>query len=105
MRPLTDEVSLHITLGVMGKTWADVMVEAISEACLAEPAFRANLPAGFAGAGFDRSSAEATFRSLVDAFARKATLDTILDRFTESFVTSRRSRSSVLTETDDSLTV
>jgi hypothetical protein len=86
----TDEVSLHITLGVMGKTWADVMVEAISEACLAAPVFRANLPAGFANPGFDRSRAEATFRSLIETFARNARLGPILDRFAESFVTSRR---------------
>jgi hypothetical protein len=86
----TDEVSLHITLGLMGKTWADVMVEAISQACLASPAFRANLPAGFANPGFDRRKAEATFRSLVETFARTAELGPILDRFAESFVTSRR---------------
>jgi hypothetical protein len=86
----TDEVSLHITLGVMGKTWADVMVEAISEACLASPAFRANLPAGFANPGFDRSQAEVTFRSLIDTFALNVRLGPILDRFAESFVTSRR---------------
>ncbi|MBO0763940.1 MAG: hypothetical protein J2P50_05045 [Hyphomicrobiaceae bacterium] len=86
----TDEVSLHITLGVMGKTWADVMVEAVTEACLASPAFRANLPAGFANPGFDRSRAEATFRSLIMTFAENARLGPILDRFAESFVTSRR---------------
>lgn len=86
----TDEVSLHITLGVMGKTWADVMVEAVSEACLASPAFRANLPAGFADPGFDRSQAEANFRSLIETFAENARLGPILDRFAESFVTSRR---------------
>jgi hypothetical protein len=86
----TDDVSLHITLGLMGKTWADVMVEAMSQACLASPAFRANLPAGFARPGFDRSAAEATFRSLIEAFARNAEPGTILDRFAETFVTSRR---------------
>jgi hypothetical protein len=86
----TDDVSLHITLGLMGKTWADVMVEAISQACLASPAFRANLPAGFANPGFDRREAEATFRSLIETFARTADLGPILDRFAESFVTSRR---------------
>ncbi len=85
----TDEVSLHITLGLIGKTWADVMVEAISEACLASPAFRAHLPVGFAKPGFDRSEAEATFKSLIAAFARDARLGPILDRFAESFVTSR----------------
>ena len=86
----TDEVSLHITLGLMGKTWADVMVEAVSEACLASPAFRANLPAGYAKPGFDSSRAEATFKSLIETFASNARLAPILERFAESFVTSRR---------------
>ena len=51
----TDEASLHITLGLIGKTWTDVMIEAVSAACLELPAFRANLPIGFANEGFDAS--------------------------------------------------
>jgi hypothetical protein len=86
----TDEVSLHITLGLIGKTWADVMVEAVSAACLASPAFRANLPVGFANAGFDASQAAVMFRSLLDTFARDAELTPILQRLAEDFVTSRR---------------
>jgi hypothetical protein len=66
------------------------MVEAISEACLASPAFRAHLPVGFARPGFDRRDAEATFRSLVETFARNAELGPILDRLAESFITSRQ---------------
>ena len=86
----TDETSLHITLGLIGKTWADLMSEALSEACLASPAFRKNLPAGFANAGFDSSEAEQTFRTLLETFSRQARLGPILARFAESFVTSRR---------------
>jgi hypothetical protein len=86
----TDEASLHITLGLIGKTWADVMIEAVSAACLASPAFRANLPVGFANATFDARQAAATFRSLIDAFARDAQLTPILARFAEDFVSSRR---------------
>lgn len=86
----TDEVSLHITLGLIGKTWADVMAEAVSAACLASPAFRANLPAGFANPGFDTAQATATFRALLDTFARQAELGPILERFADDFVTSRR---------------
>jgi ribosomal protein L16 Arg81 hydroxylase len=98
----TDEVSLHITLGLIGKTWADVMVEAISEACLASPAFRAHLPVGFAKPGFDRREAETIFQSLIDRFAREAELGAILDRFAESFVTTRRpSFEGCLTELDN----
>jgi mannose-6-phosphate isomerase-like protein (cupin superfamily) len=86
----TDEASLHITLGLIGKTWTDVMIEAVSAACLASPALRANLPIGFANEGFDATEASATFRSLVDRFAREARLAPILERMTEEFVTSRR---------------
>ena len=86
----TDEVSLHITLGLIGKTWADVMVEAVSEACLASPEFRAHLPAGFAEPGFDRTQATAKFRSLIETFARSADVGSILDRFAEDFVRSRK---------------
>src|SRR5262245_30939691 len=86
----TNEVSLHITLGLIGKTWADVMIEAVSEACLASPAFRAHLPVGYANPGFDMRQAEATFRLLLEDFARNARLAPILVRFAESFVTSRR---------------
>jgi hypothetical protein len=86
----TDEVSLHITLGLMGRTWADVMIEAMSEACLASPAFRTHLPAGFASPGFDARQAEATFKSLIETFARNARLGPILERFAEGFITSRR---------------
>ena len=85
-----DEISLHITLGLMGKTWADVMVEAVSTACLSSPAFRANLPAGFADADFDTVQAEAQFRSLIADFARTAELGPVLQRFVQDFVTSRR---------------
>ena len=86
----TDETSLHITLGLIGKTWADVMIEAVSAACLASPAFRANLPAGFANAGFDLGHAAATFRTLLDTIVREAQLAPILERLAEDFVTSRR---------------
>jgi len=86
----TDETSLHITLGLIGKTWADAMIEAVSAACLASPAFRANLPVGFANAAFDARAAATTFRGLVDAFARDVQLEPILARFAEEFVTSRR---------------
>jgi ribosomal protein L16 Arg81 hydroxylase len=86
----TDEPSLHITLGLIGRTWADLMVEAVAEACLASPAFRANLPIGFARGDFDRSQVMATFQSMVEGFARNIDPHAIFGRFAEEFVTSRR---------------
>jgi ribosomal protein L16 Arg81 hydroxylase len=86
----TDEVSLHITLGLLGKTWTDVMLEAVSKACIQSPAFRANLPVGFANPEHDAARSADTFRSLVELFARNAQAAPILEHFAHSFVASRR---------------
>ena len=86
----TGETSLHITLGLIGRTWADLMVEAVAEACLASPAFGANLRIGFARSGFDRSRVLATFRSLMETFTRSIQPEAIFERFAEEFVASRR---------------
>jgi hypothetical protein len=86
----TGETSLHITLGLIGRTWADLMVEAVAEACLASPALRANLPIGFARTDFDRGDVMARFRTLLESFAGSIKPEAIFERFAEEFVTSRR---------------
>ena len=86
----TDEPSLHVTLGLMGKTWADVLAEAVSAASLAHPALRANLPVGFANPGFDMKGASDTFRSLLESFVRCVQVGPMLERFATDFTTSRR---------------
>jgi ribosomal protein L16 Arg81 hydroxylase len=87
----TDDISLHITFGLMAKTWSDLMIEAISAACVSQPAFRENLPAGFATqADFDRASTHAKFRSLITSFAQDVDIDALLDSFGSDFVASRQ---------------
>lgn len=86
----TDTTSLHITLGLIGKTWAEVMMEAVSEACLATPELRRNLPAGYANPGYDPRDALANFRAMFETVAREAELAPILERLADEFVTSRR---------------
>ena len=82
--------SLHITVGLIVKTWADLMLEAVSEVALDNPGFRRSLPPGFARDDFDRSGAEKHFRSLVDTLANKLELDSALDLFTDNFIRSRQ---------------
>lgn len=84
-----DEPSLHITLGLIVKTWADLMLEAVSEVALADPAFRRALPAGFANPDFDRTEARAVFAKLVQSLAKGARPDEALDLFTDNFIRSR----------------
>lgn len=85
----TDTTSLHITLGLIGTTWADVVMEALAKVCTEDAAFRPNLPVRFVEPGFDRKGMEAKFKSLLAAFSKKAQLGPVLDRFASDFVGSR----------------
>lgn len=85
-----NEPSLHITVGLITRTWADLMLEAVSELAISEPAFRRSLPPGYANAGFDRGPAEAHFRKLAELVASKAQMDNAFDLMGHEFLRSRR---------------
>jgi len=84
-----EKPSLHVTVGLITRTWADLMLEAISEAALRSPELRRSLPAGFAHAGFDRTAARAHFATLAEALARDVQLDPALDLMVDTFIRSR----------------
>ncbi len=85
-----EEPSLHITVGFFTKKWADLMLEAISELALAQPAFRRSLPAGFATRDFDREAARRQFDELVDLVSDSAGMDGAFDVMADSFLRARR---------------
>jgi len=84
-----DTDSLHITVGLIVKTWADLILEAVSEVALREPGFRNSLPPGFARPDFDRTESAAQFRKLIDAISREADLDGAYDLFIDNYIRSR----------------
>jgi hypothetical protein len=84
-----DEPSLHITVGLIVKTWADLMLEAVSEVALREPAFRRSLPPGFARDDYDKRAAQAYFKDLVAKFAGGADFEESFELFVENFIRSR----------------
>jgi hypothetical protein len=84
-----DGPSLHITVGLITRTWADVMLEAVSEAALRSPELRRSLPPGFARADFDREAARKHFAALLATVASEAKLDPALDLMTDTFIRSR----------------
>lgn len=85
-----DAPSLHITVGLITKTWADLMLEAVSEVALSEPAFRRSLPPGYADGDFDREAARADFRVLANLVAEKAQMDGAFDLLAHEFLRTRR---------------
>lgn len=84
-----DAPSLHVTVGLITRTWADLMLEAVSEAALRSPELRRSLPAGFAQRGFDRTAARAHLAELAQALARDIALDPALDLMADTFIRSR----------------
>ncbi|PYV25589.1 MAG: hypothetical protein DMG24_08925 [Acidobacteria bacterium] len=82
----TDEVSLHITAGILGYTWTDLLLELVSDVCLSDPAFRKALPPGFAGNEFDRALGRETLRKLLQKVSAQSNFDLILDRFIDEFI-------------------
>jgi bifunctional lysine-specific demethylase and histidyl-hydroxylase NO66 len=85
-----DAPSLHITVGLIVKTWADLLLESISELALSETAFRRSLPPGFASREFDREEARRHFDTLTRLIASKASMDNAFDLLADNFVRARR---------------
>ncbi|PWE18751.1 hypothetical protein DDZ18_03930 [Marinicauda salina] len=81
--------SLHVTTGVLVKTWADFLLEAISEASLRTPGLRRSLPPGFARADFDRAAMEPAFRAALAEAGEAADFDAVFDLFVDNFLRSR----------------
>ena len=84
------EPSLHITAGLITKTWADLMLEAISELALSSPDFRRSLPPGFASRDFDREAARVQFDKLAKLIGEKAGMDSAFDLLADNFLRGRR---------------
>ncbi len=86
-----DQPSLHITCGLIVRTWADLVLEAVSEVCVKDPAFRRSLPPGFARPDFDRGRLAGDFEALMQRLSEKARPDSALDLAVREFIASRES--------------
>ena len=82
--------SLHITVGLLTRTWADLMLEAVSEVALAEPALRRSLPPGYARRDFDRGAAAARFAELAALIGAKVRMDNAFEAIGDDFLRGTR---------------
>lgn len=85
----TDQTSLHITTGLMTRTWADLVTEAVVAAAHKDPAFRASLPAGHARGDFDMAGMEATFADLLKRLQSEASLPELVNDIRTEFIGNR----------------
>lgn len=86
-----DGPSLHITCGLIVKTWAEVVLEAVSEVALSEPEFRRSLPPGHAHRDYDRTQAQVLFDRLMKILPERARMDSAFDLMVDGFIRSRDS--------------
>ncbi len=85
-----DDISLHVTVGLMTYTWTDLLLDALAAISLTDPTFRKSLPPGFSRPDFDRSNARRLFRGLATRFSTAADFDSALDHYVDEFIVSRR---------------
>lgn len=91
---LDEAPSLHITVGLITKTWADLMLESLSEFALRDAEFRQSLPVGFARENQENHSAlqaemKQQFAHLVARFADNANFDDTFELFLQNFLRTR----------------
>lgn len=83
-----DGPSLHITTGILVRTWADFLLEAVSEAALKSPALRAALPPGFATMA--AAALRPQFNAALQAVSDGADVEAVLGLFADRFTTTRQ---------------
>jgi ribosomal protein L16 Arg81 hydroxylase len=84
----TDDTSLHITTGLMFRTWADVLAEAVVAKAHREPAMRRALPPGYANEGADLDAFNDTYAEII-ALLGDAHVGKLLSGFRDEFLTGR----------------
>ena len=84
-----EKASLHITVGLIVKKWADLMLEALSEVAIRNPRFRRSLPPGFARPGYNNKSAKIYFDELINEFQKNSNFDKVFEMIKENFIRQR----------------
>lgn len=85
----TDELSLHITIGLRPYTWADVFAEAVRCLCQQDARFRKALPPGFATQAGASDQLREEFQDLLETVSKEASLEPALDCLADEFIATR----------------
>lgn len=84
----SEEVSLHITVGVLCYRWADLLLEFLAESSLRDAVLRRGLPPGFARKESARLEAQQIFVSLLERLATNSDCGPLLSRFGDQWISA-----------------
>jgi hypothetical protein len=82
--------SLHITIGLLTRTWGDLVLAAVAEVARSDPGFARPLPPGYARPGFDRAVMLDEFRRLTHGLGGRVQTDYAVDLLAADFLHGRR---------------
>jgi ribosomal protein L16 Arg81 hydroxylase len=80
------EASVHISLGALVSTWAELLLELVADVALRDAAFRASLPRDFARHEIAAEILETTLRELYSRLRSQARPRHILDLMADRFI-------------------
>ena len=83
---VSEEPSLHITVGILVQTWADFMLEAVGEASLRIPGLRKSLPRALFFHEGEAGRHKQHFSALLAEVCQQANFEVIRDMFADNFV-------------------
>jgi bifunctional lysine-specific demethylase and histidyl-hydroxylase NO66 len=92
----TEEISLHITLGVMPYTWSDLLVDCVSEIVERSPEWRRNVPFAFASEPVDVDALKGELAKLAETLVQEVDLPTVVAERQRVFESSLRPRAADL---------
>jgi hypothetical protein len=85
-----EAASLHITIGLLTRTWGDLLLAAAAGAARSDPDFARPLPPGFARAGFDQAGMIEELRLMINRLGGGVRISDAVDLLAADFLHGRR---------------
>jgi hypothetical protein len=85
-----DAPSLHITIGLLTRTWGDLVLAAAAEVARGDPAFARPLPPGYARQGFDQAAMLERLGHIFHSLSGKVQTSDAIDLLVDDFLHGRR---------------
>ena len=82
--------SMHVTTGLMVRTWAEFFIEAITRLAAEDPRMRENLPAGYGYTGRDMERMGAAYQEKLEYLLERMDFGDVVQHFAQDFASKTR---------------